>query len=78
MGCAGAFEERAKKTTKAVAELLYMSGTKFGVLGQRETCSGDPARRAGNEFLYQILSKENIETLKQTFGARGVKKVVVT
>ena len=78
VGCAGAFEDRAKKTTKAVAELLYMSGTKFGVLGQRETCSGDPARRAGNEFLYQILSKENIETLQQTFGARGVKKVVVT
>lgn len=78
VGCAGAFEERAKKTTKAVAELLYMSGTKFGVLGQRETCSGDPARRAGNEFLYQVLSKENIETLKQAFGARGIKKVVVT
>jgi Fe-S oxidoreductase len=78
VGCAGAFEERAKKTTKAVAELLYMSGTSFGVLGNRETCSGDPARRAGNEFLYQILSKENIETLKETFGARGVKKVVVT
>ncbi|MFZ4063689.1 MAG: (Fe-S)-binding protein [Candidatus Nanopelagicaceae bacterium] len=78
VGCAGAFEDRAKKTTKAVAELLYMSGTKFGVLGQRETCSGDPARRAGNEFLYQVLSRENIETLQQTFGARGVKKVVVT
>ena len=78
VGCAGAYEERAKKTTKAVAELLYMSGTSFGVLGQRETCSGDPARRSGNEFLYQILSRENIETLQQTFGARGVKKVVVT
>ena len=78
VGCAGAYEERAKKTTKAVAELLYMSGTTFGVLGQRETCSGDPARRSGNEFLYQILSRENIETLQQTFGARGVKKVVVT
>jgi Fe-S oxidoreductase len=78
VGCAGAYEERAKKTTKAVAELLYMSGTTFGVLGQRETCSGDPARRAGNEFLYQILSRENIETLQQTFGSRGVKKVVVT
>jgi len=78
VGCAGAYEERAKKTTKAVAELLFMSGTTFGVLGQRETCSGDPARRAGNEFLYQILSRENIETLQQTFGARGVKKVVVT
>jgi Fe-S oxidoreductase len=78
VGCAGAYEERAKKTTKAVAELLYMSGTTFGVLGQRETCSGDPARRSGNEFLYQILSQENIETLQQTFGTRGVKKVVVT
>jgi Fe-S oxidoreductase len=78
VGCAGAYEERAKKTTKAVAELLYMSGTTFGVLGQRETCTGDPARRSGNEFLYQILSRENIETLQQTFGTRGVKKVVVT
>ena len=78
VGCAGAYEERAKKTTKAVAELLYMSGTTFGVLGQRETCSGDPARRSGNEFLYQILSRENIETLQQTFGSREVKKVVVT
>jgi Fe-S oxidoreductase len=78
VGCAGAYEERAKKTTKAVAELLYMSGTTFGVLGKRETCTGDPARRAGNEFLYQILSRENIETLQETFGSRGVKKVVVT
>ena len=78
VGCAGAYEERAKKTTKAVAELLYMSGTKFAVLGKKETCSGDPARRAGNEFLYQILSRENIETLQETFGTRGVKKVVVT
>ena len=78
VGCAGAYEERAKKTTKAVAELLYISGVKFGVLGKRETCSGDPARRSGNEFLYQILSRENIETLQETFGTRGVKKVVVT
>jgi Fe-S oxidoreductase len=78
VGCAGAFEERAKKTTKAVAELLYMAGVNFGVLGKRETCTGDPARRAGNEFLYQILAKENIETLNEVFGERGVKKVVVT
>ncbi|MEY3454664.1 MAG: hypothetical protein RLZZ147_789 [Actinomycetota bacterium] len=78
VGCAGAYEERAKKTTKAVAELLYISGVKFGVLGKRETCTGDPARRSGNEFLYQILSRENIETLQETFGSRGVKKVVVT
>jgi Fe-S oxidoreductase len=78
VGCAGAYEERAKKTTKAVAELLYLSGVKFGVLGKKETCTGDPARRSGNEFLYQILSRENIETLQETFGTRGVKKVVVT
>ena len=78
VGCAGAFEERAKKTTKAVAELLHMAGVSFGVLGKRENCTGDPARRAGNEFLYQILSRENIETLKETFGSRGEKRVVVT
>ena len=78
VGCAGAYEERAKKTTKAVAELLHMAGVNFAVLGKRETCTGDPARRSGNEFLYQILSKENIETFRETFGNRGVKKVVVT
>jgi Fe-S oxidoreductase len=78
VGCAGAYEDRAKKTTKAVAELLHMAGVNFAVLGKRETCTGDPARRAGNEFLYQILAAENIETFKETFGNRGVKKVVVT
>jgi Fe-S oxidoreductase len=81
VGCAGAFEERAKKTTKAVAELLYMAGVKFAVLGKRETCTGDPARRAGNEFLYQILAKENIATFNEVFASRpekGKKKIVVT
>ena len=78
VGCAGAYEDRAKKTTKAVAELLHMAGVNFAVLGKRETCTGDPARRSGNEFLYQILSQENIQTFKETFGNRGVKKVVVT
>jgi Fe-S oxidoreductase len=80
VGCAGAYEERAKKTTKAVAELLHMAGVNFAVLGKRETCTGDPARRSGNEFLYQILSQENIATFTETFGARpkGKKKVVVT
>ena len=79
VGCAGAYEERAKKTTKAVAELLYMAGVSFGVLGSRETCTGDPARRAGNEFLYQILSRENIETFNQVYSEyKGKKKVVVT
>jgi len=80
VGCAGAYDERAKKTTKAVAELLYMAGVNFAVLGKKETCTGDPARRAGNEFLYQILAAENIETFKEVFADRtkGTKKVVVT
>ena len=80
VGCAGAYEERAKKTTKAVAELLYMAGVNFAVLGKKETCTGDPARRAGNEFLYQIMAAENIETFKEVFADRpkGKKKVVVT
>jgi len=80
VGCAGAYEDRAKKTTKAVAELLHMAGVNFAVLGKRETCTGDPARRSGNEFLYQILSQENIATFNETFGDRskGKKKVVVT
>ena len=81
VGCAGAYDERARKTTKAVAELLYMAGVEFAVLGKKETCTGDPARRAGNEFLYQILARENIETFNEVFAARtekGTKKVVVT
>ena len=80
VGCAGAYDERAKKTTKAVAELLYMAGVNFAVLGKKETCTGDPARRAGNEFLYQILAAENIETFNEVFVGRskGTKKIVVT
>jgi Fe-S oxidoreductase len=82
VGCAGAYEERAKKTTKAVAELLHMAGVNFAVLGKRETCTGDPARRSGNEFLYQVLSRENIETFNEVFATRDVskgnKKIVVT
>jgi len=81
VGCAGAYEERAKKTTKAVAELLYMADVSFAVLGKKETCTGDPARRAGNEFLYQILAKENIATFEEVFASRpdkGQKKIVVT
>ena len=82
VGCAGAYEERAKKTTKAVAELLHMAGVNFAVLGKRETCTGDPARRSGNEFLYQVLSRENIDTFNEVFANRDVskgnKKIVVT
>jgi Fe-S oxidoreductase len=74
VGCAGAYEDRAKKTTRAVAELLDMAGVSFGVLGNGETCTGDPARRAGNEFVFQGLAAQNAETFKEM----KVKKVVST
>ncbi len=74
VGCAGAYEDRAKKTTRAVAELLDMAGVSFGVLGNGETCTGDPARRAGNEFVFQGLATQNAETFKEY----KVKKVVST
>ena len=74
VGCAGAYEDRAKKTTRAVAELLDMAGVSFAVLGNGETCTGDSARRAGNEFVFQALAQQNIET----FNEHKVKKVVST
>ena len=74
VGCAGAYEDRAKKTTRAVAELLDMAGVSFAVLGNGETCTGDSARRAGNEFVFQGLATQNIETFKEY----KVKKVVTT
>ncbi|MFC4591329.1 (Fe-S)-binding protein [Sphaerisporangium corydalis] len=74
VGCAGALEDRAKKTTKAVAELLDIAGVKFGVLGPMEACTGDPARRLGMEFLFNMLAQQNIETLNEA----GVKKIVAT
>lgn len=80
VGCAGAYEDRAKKTTKAVAELLSAAGVKFLVLGEGETCNGDSARRSGNEFLFQQLAAQNVETLGELFeGVERVdRKVVVT
>jgi Fe-S oxidoreductase len=74
VGCAGAYEDRQKRTTRAVAELLHKAGVSFAVLGDGETCSGDPARRSGNEFVYQQLAMQNVETLKEA----GATKVVVT
>jgi Fe-S oxidoreductase len=74
VGCAGAFEDRAKRTTKAVAELLHISGVEFMVLGEGETCTGDPARRAGNEFVYQMQAMQNVEVLNEI----KAKKIVVT
>ncbi|MEV1114348.1 (Fe-S)-binding protein [Actinosynnema sp. NPDC049800] len=80
VGCAGAFEDRAKKTTRAVAELLHTAGVKYTVLGPEETCTGDPARRAGNEFLFQMLAQQNVEVLNTVFDGRepGRRKIVVT
>ncbi len=80
VGCAGAFEDRAKKTTQAVAELLHMAEVKYVVLGSEETCTGDPARRAGNEFLFQMLAQQNVEVINSVFEDRekGKRKVVVT
>ncbi|MGW6696599.1 (Fe-S)-binding protein [Nocardia sp. NPDC055049] len=80
VGCAGAYEDRAKKTTKAVAELLATAGTKFMVLGAEETCTGDSARRAGNEFLFQQLALQNIEVINSVFEGveQSKKKIVVT
>ncbi|GAA4868130.1 (Fe-S)-binding protein [Serinicoccus chungangensis] len=74
VGCAGAFEDRAKKTTRAVAELLHTAGVSFAVLGDGESCTGDPARRSGNEFLFQMLALQNVEVLTEV----GATKIVVT
>jgi Fe-S oxidoreductase len=74
VGCAGAFEDKAKKTTRAVATLLHEAGVSFAILGNNETCTGDPARRIGNEFVFQMLAQQNVEVLKEA----GVLKIVAT
>jgi Fe-S oxidoreductase len=74
VGCAGALEDRAKKATKAIAELLHAAEVKFAVLGPAEACTGDPARRLGNEFVFQMLAQQNVETLNDA----GVKKIVAS
>ena len=80
VGCAGAFEDRAKKTTRAVATLLHEAGVRFAILGEGETCTGDPARRIGNEFVFQMLARQNVETLNEAFGDRepAKRKIVAT
>jgi Fe-S oxidoreductase len=74
VGCAGAFDERAQKTTQSVARLLAAAGIDAAVLGPRERCTGDPARRMGHEYLFQMLAEQNVETLN---GA-GVTKIVAS
>ena len=65
VGCMGSFDDRSKKIAVAVARILKAAGIDFAILGQEETCNGDPARRMGNEYLYQILARQNIETLER-------------
>ncbi len=72
VGCAGSFDDRAKKITKAFVKLLDKAGVSFAVLGTEESCSGDPAKRAGNEFLFQMQAVTNIEVMN----GYGIKKVV--
>ena len=72
VGCAGSFDQRAQRITKAFVKILHHVGISFAILGQEEVCTGDPARRAGNEFLFQMQAITNIETLNMY----GVKKIV--
>jgi Fe-S oxidoreductase len=74
VGCAGSFDERAQKVSKAFAKLLHHAGVRFAILGAEETCTGDPAKRAGNEFLFQMQAMANIATLN----AYEIKKIVTT
>ncbi|MCU9519526.1 (Fe-S)-binding protein [Corynebacterium sp. ES2794-CONJ1] len=80
VGCAGAFDEAGRRTTRAVVELLHTAGVKFAVLSTGETCTGDPARRAGNEFLFQELAHDNIGTLNGVFNGvvQGQRKIITT
>jgi Fe-S oxidoreductase len=80
IGCAGAFDDNAKKTVRATAELLHRAGVDYVVLGSEEGCTGDPARRSGNEFLFQMLAQQNVEMLNTVFEGRepGTRKIVTT
>jgi heterodisulfide reductase subunit D len=74
VGCAGSFDQRAQKITKAFATILHKVGISFAILGKEEMCTGDPARRAGNEFLFQMMAYNNIQLLN----TYGIKKIVTT
>ena len=72
VGCAGSFDQRAQKITKAFATILHKVGIKYAILGKEEMCTGDPARRAGNEFMFQMMAYQNIQILN----GYGIKKIV--
>ncbi|MDR2373585.1 MAG: (Fe-S)-binding protein [Bifidobacteriaceae bacterium] len=78
VGCAGAFDERGQATARAFASLLHRAGTRFAVLGSAECCTGDPARRAGNEALFATLASANVEALNAAGAGAGAAKIVVT
>ncbi|MCH2411926.1 MAG: 4Fe-4S dicluster domain-containing protein [Acidimicrobiales bacterium] len=72
VGCAGSFDDKNKKVSRAMAQLMQRAGVSFSILGPSEMCTGDPARRSGNEYIFQMLAMQNVETL----GSMGVKKIV--
>ena len=74
VGCAGSFDQRAQKITKAFASILDKVGMRYAILGKEEACTGDPARRAGNEFLFQMMAYQNIQILN----GYDIKKIVTT
>ncbi|MFM8806727.1 MAG: (Fe-S)-binding protein [Sphingomonadales bacterium] len=74
VGCAGSFDQRAQRVTKAFAEILDQVQIDYAILGKEECCTGDPARRAGNEFLFQMMAYQNIQVLN----GYGIKKIVTT
>ncbi len=80
IGCAGAYDDHAKRTVRATAELLHRANVNYVVLGDGETCTGDPARRSGNEFVFQLLAQQNVEALNTAFHGRGPghRKIVTT
>jgi Fe-S oxidoreductase len=80
IGCAGSFDDNAKKTVRATAELLHIAGVKYVVLGNEESCTGDPARRSGNEFLFQMMAQQTAEMLNTVFDGREPeqRKIITT
>jgi len=72
VGCAGSFDQRAQKITKAFASILDRVGINYAILGKEESCTGDPVRRAGNEFMFQMMAYQNIQVLNNY----GIKKIV--
>ncbi len=74
VGCSGSYDQRAQKITRAFSTILDKVGLRYAILGKEELCTGDPARRAGNEFLFQMMAYQNIQVLNNY----GIKKIVTT